>query len=296
MTRAIRCLAAMGLMCAAGSCAAPPEFVIPPIETRLLFLNLSERHYAALRIREHTGDLTAAYATTPLMAPGAGYRESFPELLGNGCPNALDLQILLYRRVNEDVAIGLDEGEAVDPSPEVAGEIIGIPACSVAALESFTVVNWNAADGTARVKLAQDTDVDAEIRRLGLFAEPDAAWEVSGVDPAIAGDVPPALAEASDIGGRVTLADGSGVEGVGVLMRTRIRSRLDDADPTNDPDSDFSGPIAFATSGADGEFTFDRPPGAYLVEFFSDAFAFRPPEVFIESPIERIAVVAEPIE
>ncbi|NOT01734.1 MAG: carboxypeptidase regulatory-like domain-containing protein [Phycisphaerales bacterium] len=296
MTRAIRSLAAVGLMWAAGSCAAPPEFVIPPIETRLLFLNLSERHYAALRFREHTGDLQAPFATTPLMAPGAGYRESFPELLDSGCPDALDLQILLYRRVNEGVAIGLDEGEAVDPVPAVAGEFIGIPACSVAALESFTIVNWNADEGTARVKLAQDTAIDAEIRRLGLFDEPDAAWEVVGVDPALGGVGPPALADAGDIGGRVTRVDGSGVEGVGVLMRTRIRSRLDDADTTNDPDSGFSGPIGFATTDADGAFSFDRPPGAYLVEFFSDEFAFRPPEVFIESPIERIVVVAEPIE
>jgi hypothetical protein len=82
---------------------------------------------------------------------------------------------------------------------------------------------------------------------------------------------------------------------IGVLIRTRFRVRLDDADAGNDPDAGFGEPIAVTTTAADGTFLFERPPGAYRVELFSDAFAFRPAIIDLETPSERIIVLAEPL-
>ena len=94
----------------------------------------------------------------------------------------------------------------------------------------------------------------------------------------------------------LSAADGSPVEGAGVLLRTRFRVRLGDDDDGNDPDSGFGDPIAFATTDADGAFEFQRPAGAYLVEFFSDDLLFRPDQILVESPLQVINVVAEPVE
>ncbi len=274
-----------------------PVFVDLPIETDFLFLNLSRQSYASIQLREHTADTDLAdapFSSTPLLAPGAALRGRFLDLIGSACPQDLDLRIMLYRRTNDDLPIGLDAGEQVDVQPVVAGEVLNLPACSVATLAAYTIVNWDAPEGTARVKIAQDTAVDDEIRRSGRFDNIDAAWEVVGVSPELADSPPPVLAESVPVGGRVTLADGTGVERVGVLLRTRFRTRLDDSDVTNDPDVGFADPIAFTETDADGGFAFERPPGAYQVEFFSDDYLFRPPDVIVELPIEQMIIVAEP--
>ena len=266
------------------------------IETALAFTNFSTRFYAALGIRAHDADPDAnLFVLTPLLAPGATYRVRFLELLGVGCPASVDLQLFLYPRTNDDVPIGLDPDEAVDATPVVAGQVLNIPACRVQTLEAYTVVNWDAPLGSARVKIAQNTAVDEAIRAEQRFANSEAVWELHGVDPAIPEVSPPMLASSAPIAGRVIQADGTGVEGIGVLLRTRFRVRLDDADPTNDPDAGFGLPIAVATTDAGGGFAFRRPPGAYRIDFFSDDFAFRPGAIDVETPIDVILVVAEPI-
>ncbi len=292
-----------GLLIAAALLGAAPllscdltgsPFVQPPLETGYSFLNLSTEFYAAFEIRESGTD--DAFAAVPLLAPGALSRGRFADLIDAPCPAAVDLRIKLYARVDADVPIGLDDGEMVGSTPVVSGEIGDLPACAVTPLESYTVVNWDAPEGTARVKIAQGTDVETEIRRLELFDEPDAAWNVIGVDPAVAGPAP-AVVESEPIAGTVvSAADGSPVEGAGVLLRTRFRVRLDDDDDGNNPDSGFGDPIAFATTDADGAFEFRRPAGAYLVEFFSDDLLFRPDQILVESPLQVINVVAEPVE
>lgn len=267
-----------------------------PIETALAFTNFSTRFYAALGIREHRTDSDAnPFVSTPLLAPGATYRARFLELLAVSCPTSLDLRLFLYRRTNEDVPIGLDVEEAVDPAPVVAGEVLDVSACRVQAFEAYTVVNWDAPLGSARVKIAQNTAIEEAFRAEGRFANDDTAWELSGVAPDLAGIAPPERVPSEPISGRVIRIDDTGVEGVGVLLRTRFRTRVDDADPTNDPDAGFGSPVAVTTTDGDGAFAFRRPAGAYRIEFFSDAYAFRPGAIEGETPIEVIRVVAEPV-
>jgi hypothetical protein len=276
-----------------------PDLPEVPVETRFAFTNFSRQFYAVLDVREHgatqASGQTAPFVKTPLLAPGATHRIDFTDLLGNACPDALDFQLFLYRRVNDDLPIGLDDGEVVDPTPIVAGLIQNIPACNVQSLVTYTVVNWDAPEGTARVKIAQGSLIESSLASSGRFPNVDVAWEIQGVDPSLADEPPPAHAPVESIAGRVTLTDGTGVNNVGVLVRTRFRVRLDDNDPANDPDAGFGDPIAFTITGDDGIFSIDRPAGAYRIEFFSDDFSFRPAIMDLETPITVIRVIVEPL-
>lgn len=252
--------------------------------------------YAQFQIRE-TNAATGAndFYSTTLLAPGATLRRRFRDVLGNACPEAIDLRVFLFTRINGDVPIGLDESEAVGNTPVVAAEVTGVPACGAVVAETYTIVNWDAPVGTTRVKIAQATPVEELIRQTGLFPNDDAVWEVSGVDPNLA-DVPPnELEPAQPIEGRTILADGAPVEGIGVLLRSRFRVRLSDDDAGNDPDAGFGDPIAVATTDDAGTFRFDRPPGAYQIEAFSDEYLFRPSEIVFENASGEILIVAEPI-
>ena len=294
MTRLVGFILAAGWAVVVTGCGAPTG-TDTPIETSFAFTNFSRTLYAALRIRPHDDADTTGFAATPLLAPGATFRQRFIDRFDGGCPDALDLEVLLYERINNDVPIGLDAGEAVDPEPVAAGRVNDIPACGVQPLETFTIVNWDAPVGSARVKLAQFTPVDTAIRASGRFPNPDAAWEFDGVDAAIADTTPPAQAAAKPVAGLVTLEDQSPVAGIGVLIRTRFRLRLTDTDPANDPDAGFGAPIDVTETDAQGRFRFDRPPGAYRVEFFSDDFAFRPATIDVESPVTSITTVVQPL-
>jgi len=257
------------------------------IQTRLAFVNFSKTRYVAFGIREHPapGSEPGEFQFTPLLAPGAIYRVNFNDLIGVGCPEQIDLRVFAYRRVNEDVPIGLDAGEMVEPLPEVTRQEDGVRVCPPAdepALESFTIVNWEAEAGVARVQLAQGS----------LLA---AILEFQGTDSELAVMGQPPLAPTEPIRGRVVRrSDGSGVAGAGVILRSRFRVRLD-SDPTNDPDAGYGDPIAFAETDANGDFSIDRPAGGYQLEFFSDEFDFRPPVMELETPIEIVRVIAEPI-
>ncbi|HOW73756.1 MAG TPA: carboxypeptidase-like regulatory domain-containing protein [Phycisphaerae bacterium] len=286
------------MVLAAASCASvdlstlgPGHPAILPVETRFAFTNLSTKAYAALAIRAH-GDTD--YATLPLLPPGGTYRGDFSLLLDHACPGSLDVRLLLYRRVNTSIPIGLDAGETVASEPFAGGEILDVPACDVEPVEVYTIVNWDAPEGTARLKFAQDTPVDAWIRQSGRFPNADAAWQTVGVDPGLAALRPPEPAWNAAITGRVVDRDGTGIENIGVLLRTRWRARLDDADAGNDPDSGYSDPIAVTRTDAFGCFSLDRPPGAYRVEVFQDGYLFRPDVIDVETPLDSIVFVAEP--
>ena len=262
-----------------------------PVETRFAFTNLSIGAYAALEMRAH-GD--PDYVTLPLLPPGGTYRDDFTEVLGNACPGALDFRLLLYRRVNGSIPIGLDTGEAVETTPMVAGEVLGVPACDVEPVEVYTIVNWESPEGTAKIKFAQDTPVDTRIRQLGLFPNADVAWEIAGVDPTLATIAPPSLAPSDAIAGRVVGRNGAGIENIGVLLRTRWRARLDDTNASNDPDSGYSAPIAVTKTDNNGRFSLARPAGVYRVEVFQDGYLFRPDVMDVETPLSEIIFVAEP--
>ncbi len=291
-----------GVVLAAIAACEPTDlyFADLPIETSIVFYNFSTRYYAAFGLRAHVdpgegepGELEK----TPLMAPGVASRVNLVDYIGHACPVSIDVEIYLYRRVNDDRPIGEDEEELVESTPIVAGRIEDIPGpCGWwIPLGIYTIANWDAPEGVARVKFAQGSTIDEMILGLALFPNEDAVWEVHGVeDAALAADPPPPLMEKQPIAGRVTYPDGTGVEGVVVLLGTKFRVRLDDDDPTNDPDSDYSDPIDYTITDADGAFAFERPPGVYRVEFFSDVVAFRPGSVEVESPIEIIEILAEP--
>jgi len=274
-----------------------PSFDTPPIETSFAFTNFSQKYYAALRIRAHSSTTDPAiWYQTPLLPPGTTYRVRFLDSLGTGCADSLDFQLFLYKRIHDDLPIGIDPGEAVEQTPIVAGQVFHIPACNVQAVETYTIVNWDAPEGTARVKFAQDSPVDTAIRNSGIFPNVDAAWEITGIDAALAGTPPPPhYGDIESIAGKVTLAGGRGVEGIGVLVRTRYRGRLNAADPSNGPDAGCSEPIAYTYTDTNGRFTFDRPPGAYRVEFLSDDYLFRPAIIDVESPLEIIQTIVEPM-
>lgn len=263
-----------------------------PIETSFNFTNLSTRYYAMLDIRD--ADSNGAYYRTKLLPPGATQRERFLDTLGAGCPDAVDLRVVLYDRVNADLPIGLDDGEEVVPTPVAAGTILGVPACSVQTVETYTIVNWDAPEGEARVKIAQATLIEQALAQLDAFANTDGVWEFEGVEADLADESPSEAAENLPIEGRVALPDGSGAEGIGVLLRTRFRLRLDDTDSSNDPDAGFGAPIAVTTTDSDGSFSFERPAGAYRVEAFADDVLFRPAIVDIEAPQQTVLIIAEP--
>lgn len=282
----------ISMICSCGS--FDPGFTSLPVETRFSFVNLSTRFYAVLGIRE-TGGASTAFIKTSLLPPGALVRWDFRDFLQTGCPDSLDLQVFLYRRIDESIPIGLDIGEAVESTPIAAGQVMNIPACNVEPLVTYTIVNWEADEGTAHVKIAQGSEVETRIRQLNIFPNVDAAWEINGVEPSLADAAPTVPAPADSISGKVTLADGTGVPGMGVLLRTFFRTRLNDTDVTNDPDSGFSAPIAFTMTDAAGAFTLDRPAGGYKIEFFSDTHTFRPAEITVETPIEVVTSIAEPL-
>jgi hypothetical protein len=280
-----------------GACgASTPQFSSRDIETSFAFTNFSTRFYAALRIRPHAADGEPdEFEATPLLPPGATHRMRFFPALIEGCPGSIDVQVFLYQRANEDVPIGLDEGEAVDPRPVVAGAIEDVPACEIQPLETYTIVNFDAEAGVARVKFAQGTPVEEVIRERGIFPNTDATWDVAGVEPDLADEPAPPPAEKVPISGRVTLADGTGLENVGVLIRARFRVRLNDADAGNDPDAGFGEPMDVTATDTDGAFRFERPGGGYQVEFFADDLLFRPPALELETPSEVVHVIAEPL-
>lgn len=278
-----------------GSCGSVGMvFTNPSIETRFSFVNFSRSAYAAIGVRDSSA-ASEDFAFSPLLPPGAIFRADFRELTQVGCPGSVDLRLLVYRRVNDTVPIGLDEGEAVEQTPSVAGEVLDVPACRVEPLVTYTVVNWDAPDGEARVKIAQGSAVEEQIRTSGIFPNVDAAWEIEGVAASLASAAPPAPLTTESISGRVTLPDGSGVAGVGVLLRTRFRVRLSDGDTSNDPDAGFSDPIAFTSTDESGAFSINRPAGGYQLEFFSDDLTFRPAAVTLETPIEVVQIIAEPL-
>ena len=106
---------------------------------------------------------------------------------------------------------------------------------------------------------------------------------------------PPPPAPKQPIAGLVVGLDGTGLENVGVMLRSHYRLRLDDQDPGNDPDAGWSDPIAVTKTDAQGAFAIDRPAGAYRVEVFADGYLFRPVAVDVETPQQNIMIVAEPL-
>lgn len=256
-----------------------------PVETRVAVINFSKDTYVTVRLREHSPDGDGEWSNPiPLLPPGAAFRAGFYDVIGTLCPSSLDMQLFHFERVHSDLPIGEDDGEMVNPSPVLAAEITDVPACGVRPVVDYTIANWEANRGTARVKFAQGTDVDEFIRSSGRFFPPDYAWEPPNIVDRLS-IAPPALADAEPIAGKVESVDRTAAAGVGVIIRTKIRLSL--------TEFEFSSPIDYTQTNGEGEFELSRPRGAYRVEFFADEHCFRPGYMDIEAPISDILAVAE---
>lgn len=279
------------VLCFGASCA--PPIASPDIETQVSFLNLSKTQYVVFGIRAH-GD-AGDFVYSSLLAPGGIERSRFTTLIGDRCPGSIDLRVLHYRRVHRDVPIGLDPGETLEPTPIAAAEWYALPACDVESLETYTIVNWDAPEGTARVKVAQCSSVDQALQASGRVSA-SGALEATGVAAGLETITPPPHPLPAPLAGRVTLADGTGVPDVIVLVRTRYRTALDCANAADPATGGYSDPIVFVTTDAQGHFTIPRPAGTYRLEFYSDAVAFRPGLLEVETPRAEISVLAEPLQ
>ena len=253
------------------------------METEFSLVNLSQQWYATIGLRPAASD-DSAYVQSDLVPPGAVFRERFFELFPEtgGCPDRLDLRVYLYKRANDDVPIGMDPGEAVESQPVASGEVLNVLACEQVVASTYTIVLRDSEEGTGVLRFAQETGAEQERTFTGRSL-PD-------LDT-----VPEHLASAS-LSGVVTLEDGTPVEGIGVLVRSRYRVSSDDSElcPDEPVGLCFGEPIAIDSTDEEGRFSFDRPPGAYQVEVFADGFTFRPVWVVVESPIDNITFVAEP--
>jgi hypothetical protein len=288
-------IVALVLACTAlGISSCSPQQLVLPIETEFSLLNLSRDWYAtiALRPTSPAGASEAEYVQSPLLPPGAVFRRRFLELFPQtgGCPDFIDLRVHLYKRVNADVPIGLDPGEAVVPQAIASGEAVGVNACGGDEPPSatYTIVLRDSAEGTIILRIAQGTG-----REVGL--------EFSGAEAPELDQIPPLL-DAASLDVSVLTSDGRPLAGVGVLLRTRVRPDVDPppaccsvgpSDPNEATQCCWGAPVAIGVTDDAGAFEFERPPGAYLVEAFADGLLFRPPLVVIESPLDNVTFIAE---
>ena len=280
------------LLLGSSSCGTV-DISLPPVETEFSIVNLSRQWYAVLRLRTSASihDPSAAYWPSNMISPGGVLRERFSDALpdSRGCPDRVDLQIYLYQRVHSNTPIGLDPGESLDPVAVASSEMLDVAACEAVVLSTFTIVILDSIDGQGTIRIAQ-----------GSAAETEHSFVGRGL--AELPQLPPLLSNAP-IEGAVVSLDGQSVEGIGILIRTRVRSAGEA------PECCFSGPtevdevtsccygdpIVVSTTDDAGRFRFDRPPGAYWVEVFADGLLFRPPGLAVESPIDNITFVVETV-
>ncbi len=274
------------------SCSTAPSLVLP-VETELLIVNTSSRWYVTMGLRPDSAEDESGFDfQSKLIPPGALFRERFINIFPQtgGCPDRFDLRVYLYKRINEDIPIGLDETEEVDPIPVASAELLDILACEVVVASSYTIVLRDSQEGVGILKFAQE-----------LIGEQDGTFSGNTLPPL---DPIPDLLDNANLSGRVIMDDGVGIEGVGVLLRTRVRRGDDDpaccsinsGGPTDVEDATvccYGAPIAVETTDMDGQFSFDRPPGAYWLEVFADDLLFRPVAVTVESPIDNIIFIGE---
>jgi hypothetical protein len=270
------------------TCTLSP-FSVLRVETEFFLLNLTRDRYMTVGIRAsdvlETGT-DRPFNQSALLAPGAVLRRRFVDLFPRtgGCPQRADLRVHLYHRINSNVPIGLDPGEAIDPVAFASAEFTEVPACKAVVLSTYTIVLRETASLPGEIVFAQGS-------------QSEALRQITGNDlPNL--DQLPQLAENEPLSVRVITPAGQAVAGIGVLLKTRYRVTADDTVrcPNDDPvlrGLCFSEPIMFGTSDTTGKVEFSRPAGSYGVEVFADGFTFRPLFQLLESPLNNVTFVAE---
>ena len=276
-----------------------------PVEREYDLLNITGRWYAVFHMKPSAVESWSCGTTavcTDLLPPGAGVRgrffDDFPETLG--CPRSLDFRIWLFKRVNDGVPIGEDPGEEVMPEPVARGEFKNINACSNDPfIRVFNAVLRESEEGAGVVDFST-VYPPPKFLNDNMLPEPSPL---------------PDRARAEPLEGHVLDPHGQPIAGIGLLLRTRVRLNLDgtnlppccsDGPSPPQPFSSLSDqelhnccvtePIDVAVTDAEGYFEFDRPEGVYLIEPFGNDYEFRPVGVVVDTPIDNILIIAEPLE
>lgn len=269
------------------SCSTGLETLTLPFETEFFLLNLTRDRYLTVALRDNdlegTGD-DRPFVQSPLIPPGAVMRRRFFDLFPEtqGCPDRLDLRVHLYKQTNPAKPIGRDPTDPGELAVLASAEFLGVSACEAVVFSTYTIVLRETETEPGDLVFFQDFGSASPIRTI-----PDKAL-------ADLEEVPPLL-ESEELTGQVLMRDGTPLPDIGVLLRTRYRVTVNDTElcPDEPVGRCYSAPIAYDITDAQGRFTFDRPPGAYMVQAFADGFLFRPGFVIIESPLNNVTIIGE---
>lgn len=269
------------------SCSLQPATLTLPLETEFFLLNLTRDRYLTVALRDNdlqgTGN-DRPFVQSPLIPPGAVMRRRFFDLFPEtqGCPDRLDLRVHLYKQTNPGEPIGRDPTDPGELFAFASAEFLGVSACDLVVASTYTIVLRETETEPGDLVFVQDFESASNVRTISGTALADLE-EV------------PALLESQELGGQVVQPDGTPLSDIGILLRTRYR--VTDNDFARCPDEPagrcYGAPIAYDITDAQGRFSFDRPPGAYMVQAFADGFLFRPGFVILESPLNNATIIAE---
>lgn len=269
------------------SCSLQPDTLTLPFETEFFLLNLTRDQYLTVALRDNdlqgTGN-DRPFVQSPLIPPGAVMRRRFFDLFPEtqGCPDRLDLRVHLYKQSNPSEPIGRDPTDPGELFVSGSAEFLGVPACEVVVASTYTIVLRETENEPGDLVFVQGLGIAPIVRTI-----PDRAL-------ADLEEVPPLL-ESEELTGQVLMRDGTPLSDIGVLLRARYRVRKNDEElcPKEPVGRCYGAPIAYDITDEQGRFSFNRPPGAYMVQAFADGFLFRPGFVILESPLNNATIIAE---
>ena len=269
------------------SCSIQPATLTLPFETEFFLLNLTRDRYLTVALRDNdlegTGD-DRLFVQSPLIPPGAVMRRRFFDLFPatQGCPDRLDLRVHLYKQTNPGEPVGRDPTDPGELFIFASAEFLGVSACDLVVASTYTIVLRETETEPGDLVFVQDFGSASNVKTIPGKALADLE------------EVPPLL-ESEEFAGQILQRNGTPLENIGVLLRTRYRVAGDDTErcPDEPVGRCYSAPIAYDITNEQGRFSFDRPPGAYMVEPFADGFLFRPGFVILETPLNNATIIAE---
>ncbi len=142
------------------SCASGFPLIAPgvlPVETEFFLLNLTRDRFLTVALRGNdasgAGD-ARPFVQSPLIPPGAVLRQRFLDLFPEtgGCPDRLDVRAHLYELSDGNAqpgSIPINGDPCVDNPPDVSdvdpvavasAEFLGVSACELIVLSTYTIV------------------------------------------------------------------------------------------------------------------------------------------------------------